>query len=238
MCRIKKIYNTAVKTQMMKKNIYLIFFGLSALATAQTYNGKVGVNTPTPTNTFHVKSASDPVRFEGLQESTNPLDAPVVTDATGVLKRSNFGRTKFAGYITANINFTPTISKINVGTEVLDILNEYDSSTGLYTCQESGLYFFEAEITYTTSGTDSWGDNRGVVGFADASTNKWISRFNFEGSNDDRSFFAKGVVKLIAGGRYYFGVAAPVNTTGQVIANPTGSTGTGIGSMFALTRIQ
>ncbi len=223
---------------MMKKNIYMILMGLSGLATAQTYNGNVGVNTAKPTNTFHVKSTSDPVRFEGLQQSTIPTDAPIVTDANGVLKRSNFGRTKFAGYITTNRNFSASITKISVDTEVLDLLNEYDNSTGVYTCSETGSYFFEAEITYNTTEPPSGGSNRGILGFADASTGSWISRFNFSGNTDDRSFFAKGVVKLTAGKQYYFGVAAPTSQTGVIVANPTGNTGVGIGTMFALTRIQ
>nr|WP_314492089.1 hypothetical protein [uncultured Chryseobacterium sp.] len=56
--------------------------------------GKVGINNTTPTNILHVKATADPVRFEGLQISTNSSDNIVYVDNTGVLKQKNFDRVK------------------------------------------------------------------------------------------------------------------------------------------------
>ncbi|PWB23072.1 hypothetical protein DCO46_15370 [Flavobacterium sp. HTF] len=53
-------------------------------------SGNVGIGNTAPSNTLHVTSAANPVRFEGLQATATPAtDNIVVADATGVLKTLN-----------------------------------------------------------------------------------------------------------------------------------------------------
>ena len=53
----------------------------------QPVTGNLAIgNSTNPTNKLHVVSTSNPVRFEGLQDDTNPANKLVISDADGVLK--------------------------------------------------------------------------------------------------------------------------------------------------------
>ena len=54
--------------------------------TKNYFQGRVGIGETAPTTPLHVKATTNPVRFEGLQTSTNATDKIVVADADGVLK--------------------------------------------------------------------------------------------------------------------------------------------------------
>lgn len=53
-------------------------------------NGNVGVGVSDPTNKLHVKASTDPVRIEGLGESTSTGDRPIVVGDDGILKKGDF----------------------------------------------------------------------------------------------------------------------------------------------------
>lgn len=48
--------------------------------------GNVGIGTTIPANKLHVKATTDPLRLEGLQNSTATTDHPLVVDNNGVVK--------------------------------------------------------------------------------------------------------------------------------------------------------
>lgn len=213
-------------------------------------NGKTGIGENAPTNKLHVKDTKDPLRLEGVQETADVNTYALVLDNNGVVKTSFLQRTKFGGYINNDFVMNQssagtTIAKVIVDNEQLDLEGEYDTTTGLFTPVSSGVYTWEFAMTYHNAGGTSspvdgevgTSNDRGVIGIVD-STGKWISRAAYEAISDQRFFLAKGVVSLVAGQSYYFGAAAPTSKRLTILANPTGSTGSGIGTYFDFTRLK
>jgi trimeric autotransporter adhesin len=77
-------------------NINNMLIGVQNKAPMQFYNdqkvrmtidtiGRIGVNTNAPTNQFHIKATTNPLRLEGLQSGV-ASDSVLTTDATGVLR--------------------------------------------------------------------------------------------------------------------------------------------------------
>ncbi|MTK54135.1 hypothetical protein [Paludibacter sp.] len=207
---------------------------------------KVGIGTSIPANAMHVKATADPLRLEGLQESTNTNDRNLVVNSSGEVKISIPSSSGFSGYMNIspnNVTFNGGgINKITVGTALMDIAGEYNTSSGIFTPVNSGIYVFEMMITYSGNGYNTHdiygdGDNRAVFGFA--SGGNWIARFNFESSIDPRANFCKGVVNLTAGQQYYFGIVnSSYSTNGTITTYSSGSTGSGIGTYFSIQRIK
>jgi hypothetical protein len=203
--------------------------------------GKVGLATTAPTNTLHVYAASNPLRIEGLQPSTSSTDNLVAATSTGVINKSTLGASYFVGNLIADfpITTTNTVYKMTAANENLDLGNEYNITTGLFTPNVTGTYVFEMEITAAgASATNSdYGSltypDRNVMGFVNNSTGQWIGRFNYELTTNNRSHFCKGVVSLTAGTSYYFGSAVISSTT--LTAYPT--TGCN-GTRFSVQRIN
>ena len=123
--------------------------------------------------------------------------------------------------------------------ENLDIGSEYNTSTGIFTPNVTGVYIYEIELTASASGAtdNNYAGNvsdRNVMGFVDNSTGQWIGRFNYEVTTNNRSNYCKGVVNLTAGSSYYFGMAIS-SVSSTVTAYP--STGC-IGTRFSVQRLN
>lgn len=120
-----------------------------------TAGGNVGIGITNPTVALHVKSASNPVRFEGLQSGTT-LDSLVTVDGTGVLRKltneapkasfgaanlilvaqggtdMNFGNGDWANNTTTNFALST----------VTDLKSAYNATTGVFTVPANGFYSF------------------------------------------------------------------------------------------------
>jgi hypothetical protein len=204
-------------------------------------NGNVGINITTPTNKLHIIATANPLRAEGVVNSTSSSDKILVIDNTGVVKTALASESNFSGVLSTDFvcTATVTIEKIIVQNELLDLGNEYNSSTGLFTPVSSGIYVFELEISASALVEGSGPPFRNAMGLVSASTNQWVGRFNFGATTDVRSFYCKGIANLIAGQSYYFGVSS--SQDGDVVtitSNPTGYTGSGIGTFFSIQRLN
>lgn len=70
---------------------------------------KVGIGNTTPTNTLHVTTTANPVRFEGLQQTTTmATDLSVVTDAYGVLKTNDMAFSAKTPLVITSTGTAPT----------------------------------------------------------------------------------------------------------------------------------
>lgn len=206
--------------------------------------GNVGIGTANPTNTLHIFSTANPLRIQGVQVSTSSTDKGLAIDANGVIKIQLNDQSSFSGYTSINVAIAPTITKVIMNTKLVDKGNEYNTSTGVFTPLTSGIYVYEMQINIVSADGISANDSsygsgagdQGIMGFVDASTSKWIGRLQFEIPNANRSYFSKGVTQLTAGVGYYFALAGGMATT--LVANSTGTSGTGISNYFSIQRIQ
>jgi hypothetical protein len=229
--------------KIMKKAIICLLAASTFALAAQAQTGNVGIGTNTPTNKLHV-NGTDPLRLQGVQLSTSGTDKGLVLDANGVVKTKISDQSYFVGYLSSDFSvpFSGTILKMIVQTVQLDASNEYNATTGLFTPLTSGLYEYEitatlVAVTAPTTYADMATGNYNILGFVNAATNSWVGRFNVQSPQTTRAYFVKGVASLTAGTSYFFGISANANNT-IVTANPTGSTGTGIGTYFSVRRIQ
>ena len=120
-----------------------------------TSGGNVGIGIINPSTVLHVKSLSNPVRFEGLQSGTT-LDSLVTVDVNGVLRRRS-NETPKASFSAANLivvaqggtnlNFgngdwaNNTITNFALNS-VTDLKSAYNATTGIFTVPENGFYTF------------------------------------------------------------------------------------------------
>ncbi|MEY2828503.1 MAG: hypothetical protein RIQ33_361 [Bacteroidota bacterium] len=204
--------------------------------------GKVGIGTTSPTNTLHVYASSNPLRLQGLQTSSSVADKILVADANGVIKTAISSSSNVAGYLNANLTTSgTTINKIIVQTELYDAASEYSTSTGYFVPTVTGAYQFEIEVTVSNSSATSsdYGSStdKTLIGVVNNTTGSFVGYHTIENSIDTRSYFVKSIVSLTAGTSYYFGIQASVGST-VISYNPTGATGSGIGTYFNITRIN
>lgn len=210
-------------------------------------SGNVGIGTNAPTNKLHVTAVADPLRLQGVKASSSNGDKTLVIDANGVVKTALSDQSNFAGFMTSDL-FVPaahgSLPKITIQTKLVDKANEYNTGTGIFTPTTSGVYEYEIEVTVNVpsaptqyASTINLAVQRGVIGLANASANQWVGRFNFQSPQDDRSYYAKGVANLVAGTPYYFAIGV-ANASCNIVANPTGLSGSGIGTYFSIKRVQ
>jgi hypothetical protein len=204
--------------------------------------GKVGIGTTSPTNALHVYASSNPLRLQGLQTSSSVADKILVADANGVIKTAISSSSNVAGYLNANLTTSGTsINKVIMQTELYDAASEYNSTTGYFVPTVTGSYQIEIEVTVSNSSATSsdYGSStdKTLIGLVNNTTGSFVGYHTIENSIDSRSYFVKSVVSLTAGTSYYFGIQASVGST-VINYNPTGSTGSGIGTYFNIARIN
>ena len=208
----------------------------------QYITGSAGIGVTTPSNKLHVKNTTDPLRLEGVQTSTSTSDKTLVIDTNGVLKTAINSNSYVSGYLSTNLTANSVgINKIIMQTELLDFGNEYNTTTGLFTPTSSGTYIYEMLLTTSHSGaigTPGSQTNNLIFGMANNSTGQWISRYQQEATVADRSYFVKAILFLTAGVSYYFGIAAQIVPGVLINSNPSGFTGSGIGTFFSISRLN
>lgn len=149
----------------MKKLFYLASVLALGFANAQ-YTGNVGINTNEPKNTLHVHSDADPLRLDGLQNTTRTGNSFLVAGDDGVVKKldasslkllvhvqggspkwtANGGNTRVPtnDFIINNPNPEQSSSILALTSEVKNDSGAYDTTTGVFTAPEDGLYEFVA----------------------------------------------------------------------------------------------
>lgn len=124
---------------MMKK----LLAAAIILFTMATSKAQVGIGTSNPTNTFHVVSTGNPVRFEGLQTGASG-DRVVVSDTSGVLR---LAPTATSQYFYAPSAVLPTVNAN------LPSYTTYNSSAGIFTVDLYAIYSNQYGLTGNVSGS-------------------------------------------------------------------------------------
>jgi len=126
-------------------NDYRLHIGTNSLIYGEFDNRRVGINITDVTNTLHVSAATNPVRFEGLQSSSE--NRYVVTDTNGVLSYTN---TSPGGGI-AGSGTTSYVPKWSNSTTLTDS-KIYDNGTSIGVGTASPNAAAIIEIASTTQG--------------------------------------------------------------------------------------
>lgn len=147
---------------MIKKLFLSAYIASSVYMYAQT--GNVGINTPNPTNTLHIKGngTGDPLRIENLLPAQNTAGTLVV-DSNGVTRLRDSNTTS-AARIVGNMNFAAdnTYYATNVNSspsKSFDNLTEFSGNT--FTATQTGLYMVAFTVNFAQQNT---GD--GYLGYA------------------------------------------------------------------------
>lgn len=214
---------------------YIIF---TSLANGQ---GKVGVNVQTPTSVLDIDGD---MKIRSMSVSTSTSDDILVIDDSGLIKKSAVSNSFFRGYLKSDFSSgttAPSVYKIT-GFEIIDQpSNEFDTANSTFSPLYSGLY--NIVLTLTATNTNDISTNNVVYGLVDAATNKWVMRFSVPkqyvtevGKNSTAGVVNSfsGAVELLKGKKYYFGVTDNI----KLLSNPSGNTGTGIGSYMAIELVK
>lgn len=168
-----------------------------------------------------------------------------MVDATGVIsKKLNDVNGNFRGYLNADFDSgtATNIYKVVNFIEIDDPNNNFDPATGIFTAPVTGKY--KTTLTTTLTNTASFGGPTNfVIGLVNGATNTWVMRFSI--SDDFVNAMPRssatgvattfvGVVQLTAGQTYYFGAIEYL----RLIANPTGTSGSGLGSYFEIELVK
>ncbi|WP_292008560.1 hypothetical protein [Chryseobacterium sp.] len=224
----------------MKKYIIAL---IAIMLSVDTYS-QVGINTSAPTAMLDVNGD---IRVRDIPESTSTNDISLVADASGVIKK-RIGETKgiMRGYITSDFSMPATLGPIYTipnWLEIDDPHNDFDPSTNIFTAPETGLYRITITATFSYP-TGAGVTTNYVIGLArkEGTNNTWVMRFSIPQSSLNASEMVgagyahtfTGLAQLEAGKQYIYGLSGGIT----LLANPTGNTGTGIGSYFSIQLIK
>jgi hypothetical protein len=114
-----------------------------------TSSGKTGIGVAVPTNTLHVNGAN-PLRLEGLQQSSLSTVGTLVTESTGVVKFKNYSNVS-AVRVNGVVNISPNNIKVNTDatatpSKLFDNLNEFVGNK--FTAVQSGLYQISFNVNF------------------------------------------------------------------------------------------
>lgn len=192
------------------------------------FNAKVGMGTISPSNKLHVVAASDPLRLEGLQTTTN--SSVLVVDANGVVSKRTGSFGDPAWSLTGNAGTNPAVNFIgttdnkslkfkvnNINSGSIDLVNE-NTSLGYQTLDNIVPGY---GITNTAFGKqalylDTEGEQNTASGYGSLS-------LNMTGCNNT----AVGIVALYSNNSGNFNTAVGSQA---LLTNETGNENTALGN--------
>ena len=205
---------------------------------------QVGINTIDPQASLDIKGN---LRIQDVPMSTSTNEAILVVDDSGYVKKSLVDVSTFRGYLNQDFvsgTDVAAIYRITNFNILENSLNDFNATTSQFTAPITGFYSIRMNVTSKRSG-DTTKKNvvYGLVENLGTATHQWVMRFSIPftyidgiGSTSNagvaNSFI--GIVELKKGSQYYFGVTSDVT----VLANPSGTTGSGIGTFFEIQLVK
>lgn len=187
------------------------------------------------------------LRVRATETSSSTNDFQLVVDTDGHVKKQlnsvegNFRgslSTDYDSRLSSNNANSNGLFAINGITEFYDAGNDFNEASSTFVAPITGIY--EVAITLTIKGF-STPDVNYVTGLLDSSGD-WVFRFSMQREEPIASAAATGtartylgIASLVAGESYNFGFGAG---SFNLIANPTGSSGSGVGSYFSIKLID
>ncbi|NHN25007.1 hypothetical protein FIA58_004880 [Flavobacterium jejuense] len=212
---------------------------------------QVGIGTTNPTKELDVNGD---VRIRGLSNNsgtTNPVS--VTADGTLVTSLNNVTAPgiKFVGFLSSDLslNLDFTFKDIVLSNELLDVLNEYNTTTGRYSPSIDGYYKISMDFDIGNY-TNSSNDLDILIGLWDFTANKWVLRRTFKhrdnnnsglGSGRNESYGITNYLQLLQSHSYGFRIftdyEANTNRDAKLKSHNTGSTGTSLSTNFSIEKV-
>lgn len=214
---------------------------------------QVGIGTTNPTQTLDVNGQ---IRVRGLSNmSGNGMYLHAQPDGTLVtqLTATNVSGLKFVGQLDADIplNLDAAFKEIILKTELVDISNEYNTTTGRFVPSENGFYKINMNFDIGNY-TNSTIDLDILIGLWDYTNNKWVLRRTFKHRNSNNGALAKtesfgitNYLQLTPGVSYGFRVLADYDNTTMPLAirdavlvkDNVSATGSTASTNFAIEKV-
>lgn len=229
---------------MNSKNVLIILVLLPLLTIAQ-----VGIGTTSPTEELDVNGN---IRIRGLSNSSGRTtqvsalpDGTLVTTSTN----NNAPGIRFVGFLSSDIslNTDSSFRDIILSNELIDVSNEYNTSSGRYSPVIDGYYkismdFDIGDYSSTTNDLDI------LIGLWDFTANQWVLRRTFKhksnnsiGLGRNESYGITNYVQLHSNHSYGFRIFSDYenNTTrdAKLKYQNYGSTGTSLSTNFSIEKV-
>lgn len=212
---------------------------------------QVGIGTTNPTEQLDVNGN---IRVRGLSNSsgtTTPVSVkPDGTLVTGLNDITAPG-IKFVGFLSTDLhlNLDYNFKDIILSNELIDVLNEYNSSTGRYTPTMNGFYKISMDFDIGDYSSDT-NDLDILIGLWDFTTNSWVLRRTFKhrdnnnsglGNGRNESYGITNYLQLMENHSYGFRIFTDyensVTRDARLKANNSGSTGTSLSTNFSIEKV-
>lgn len=212
---------------------------------------QVGIGTTNPTEQLDVNGN---VRIRGLS-NTSGTTTPVSVKPDGTLVTGLNDITapgiKFVGFLSSDLhlNLDYNFKDIILSNELLDVLNEYNSSTGRYSPTMNGYYKISMDFDIGDY-SNSTKDLDILIGLWDFTTNNWVLRRTFKHKDNNNPGLSPGrnesygitnYLQLMQGHSYGFRIFTDydngVTRDARLKANNSGSTGTSLSTNFSIEKV-
>jgi len=226
--------------------IFYLFILLPFFIQAQ-----VGIGTTSPTQELDVNGD---IRVRGLSNSSG-MTTPVSVLPDGTLVTTYTSNTapgtKFVGYLASDISLDTDFGfkDIVLSTELIDVLSEYNNTTGRYSPTVTGYYKISMDFDIGDYSSDTE-DLDILIGLWNFTTNQWVLRRTFKHKDNNNSGMTAGrnesygisnYLQLQTGHSYGFRIFTDYTSTATRDAKlkfqNSGSTGTSLSTSFSVEKV-
>lgn len=212
---------------------------------------QVGIGTTNPTKELDINGN---VRIRGLSNNSGTTTPVSVTeDGTLVTGFNNATAPgiKFVGFLSSDLtlNLDFNFKEIILSNELIDILNEYNTTNGRYTPSIDGFYKISMDFDIGDYSNSS-NDLDILIGLWDFTDNRWVLRRTFKhrdnnnsglGFGRNESYGITNYLQLLQTHSYGFRIFTDYenNTTrdAKLKSHNTGSTGTSLSTNFSIEKV-
>lgn len=226
--------------------IFYLFILLPFFVQAQ-----VGIGTTSPTKELDVNGD---IRIRGLSNGSG-MTTPVSVLPDGTLVTTYTSNTapgtKFVGFLASDIALDTDFNfkDIVLSTELIDVLSEYNNTTGRYSPTVTGYYKISMDFDIGDYSSDTE-DLDILIGLWNFTTNQWVLRRTFKHRDNNNSGLTPGrnesygisnYLQLRSGHSYGFRIFSDYTSTATKDAKlkfqNSGSTGTSLSTSFSVEKV-
>ncbi|WP_130736840.1 hypothetical protein [Flavobacterium sp. J27] len=212
---------------------------------------QVGIGTTNPTKELDVNGN---VRIRGLSNTSGTTTPVSVTeDGTLVTGFNNVTAPgiKFVGFLSndLSLNLDYNFKDIILSNELIDVLNEYNTTTGRYSPSIDGYYKISMDFDIGDYSNNSK-DVDILIGLWDFTSNHWVLRRTFKhrdnnntgmGSGRNESYGITNYLQLMQGHSYGFRIFTDydnnVTRDAKLKSSNSGSTGSSLSTNFSIEKV-